>query len=157
MSPARKAIAEGVPRTPSQRTQCRHCPPQVTPKMNNRKSNDESVIFERREWLKTGKNPTPDSALVSSSKRGRQDAGSRGCVCSHDLALLTPDNRHFCLIRACLQGLSPVFGCEDHAFTADLRAKLPCKERIPGARNRLITGTVTGGYQDETANKCAGN
>ena len=42
--------------------------------MNKRKSNNESVIFEQAEWLKTGKNLTPDSALVSSLKRGRHEA-----------------------------------------------------------------------------------
>jgi hypothetical protein len=45
--------------------------------MNKRKNSDESVIFEHAEWLKTGKNPVPDSALVSSSERGRGDATKR--------------------------------------------------------------------------------
>jgi hypothetical protein len=46
-------------------------------KMNKRKNSDESVIFEHRKWPKTGKNPGPDSALVSSSERGRGDATKR--------------------------------------------------------------------------------
>jgi len=47
--------------------------------MNKRKSSDESVIFEHGKWPKTGKNPDPDSALVSSSERGHGDANkSRG-------------------------------------------------------------------------------
>jgi len=45
--------------------------------MNKRKNSDESVIFEHAEWLKTGKNPVPDSALVSSSERGRGNATKR--------------------------------------------------------------------------------
>jgi hypothetical protein len=37
--------------------------------MNKRKNTDESVIFEHGKWPKTGKNPGPDSALVSSLER----------------------------------------------------------------------------------------
>jgi len=36
--------------------------------MNQRKNTDESVIFQQGKWPKTAKNPTPISALVSSSK-----------------------------------------------------------------------------------------
>jgi hypothetical protein len=45
--------------------------------MNKRKNSDGSVIFQHRKWPKTGKNPDPDSALVSSSERGRGDANKR--------------------------------------------------------------------------------
>ena len=38
---------------------------------DKRKGNDESVIFGQREWLETGKNMEPDSALVSSSDEGK--------------------------------------------------------------------------------------
>jgi hypothetical protein len=41
--------------------------------MNKRKSNDESVIFGRRKWQETGKNPHGLSALVSSSKSRPSD------------------------------------------------------------------------------------
>jgi len=41
--------------------------------MNNRKNNDESVIFVPRQRLKTAKTPPPPSALVSSSEA--QDRG----------------------------------------------------------------------------------
>jgi hypothetical protein len=34
---------------------------------DKRKTSDESVIFNGRKWLETGKNPIADSALVSSS------------------------------------------------------------------------------------------
>lgn len=93
--------------------------------MNKRKNSDESVIFEHAEWLKTGKNPGPDSALVSSSKRGRRDAGKwRAYGCPSWMAF------ELCLGASSLQDWAYNFGPE-HSFQSPSIEPHGKPERVP--------------------------